>query len=128
MSNALPAGHVDRTSNPTVIEYAVCCMIQKGKSISAAAKHCAKNFTGYENAFFGPGVAFIDEKELAGLLWDRMVDVTIKSISKLKEGKEHFALGGTLTTFSQKPKLRDELKCRVIAKLGSDPFTSDDGT
>ena len=116
----------DRSSHPTVVEYAVQTMIKRGKSPSAAAKDTVKKHHGTENMFFGPGPTEIDATALENALWDRMVEATIRSMGQIKEGKEHYALDGTLQHFNQKQNVRAELKKRVIEKLGRDPFTNDD--
>lgn len=115
----------DRSDNPTVVEYAAQTML-KGKSPSAAAKDTAKKHNGSENMFFGPGVSLIDPKKLENALWDRLIDLVIKNMGKMKEGMGHFALDGTIQQFSQKSPVRAELKKRVIKRLGHDPFVNDD--
>jgi hypothetical protein len=115
----------DRSTNPTVVEYAVQTMF-KGKSPSVAAKDTAKKHHGTENRFFGPGKSEIDPKKLEDALWERLVDYTIAAIPRIKEGKEHFALDGTIDHFKQARGVRKELKKRVVKKLGRDPFTNDD--
>lgn len=117
------------STNGTVVEYAVQEMFKK-KSPSAAAKSTVKKLGGYKNVFVGGGSEplDIDEKELEEALWDRLANYTASAIPRFKAGKEHYALGGTISHFEQKPSIRKKLKERVIASLGSDPFTSDDGT
>jgi hypothetical protein len=132
MSQALRRryGHAegtDRSTNPTVVEYAVQDLF-KGKSPAAAAKATAKKLSGHENFFLGTGVSTIDPQALEAALWDRLATFAAKDVASLKIGKEHYALGGTLQHFNQKPALRARLKAAVIAQLGRDPFTADDGT
>lgn len=116
----------DRSTNSTVVEYAVQTMMKKRKSPAAAAKDTAAKHNGSENMFFGPGVVEIDPKKLEEAIWDRMVDYAIKGMSKMKEGMGHFALDGTMDLFKQKtPSVRAELKKRVIQQLGNDPFAND---
>lgn len=115
----------DRSTHPTVVEYAIQTMF-KGKSPSAAAKDTVKKHHGTENMFFGPGKSEIDARKLEDAIWDRLVDYTIAAIHRVKEGKEHFALDGTIDHFKQAKGVRKELKKRVIKKLGKDPFTNDD--
>lgn len=128
------ADGTDRSKSSTVVEYAVQDLF-KGKSPSAAAKHTAKKLSGYENMFLGPGITVIDPKALEAALWDRMANFAVTGIAKYKEGKEHWALDGTLQFFHQtplgtpsKPAVRAKLKALVIEKLGRDPFIEDDGT
>lgn len=119
----------DHSRDATVVEYAVQEMM-KGKSPAAAARATAKKLNGASNIFIGGAQSnvSIDPAELEDALWDRLVGFTTVSIPRLKAGKEHYALGGTLQHFSQKPKLRAELKERVVRALGADPFPQDDGT
>jgi hypothetical protein len=134
---ALPPGTVsghDRSSDPTVVEYAVQDLF-KGKSLKAAANHTAKKLSGHENMFLGPGVTVVDPKKLEAALWDRMAERAAKGVAKYAEDKNHFVLGGTLqfymqTPFGQpdKPAMRKRLKELVIEKLGRDPFLFDDGS
>jgi hypothetical protein len=109
-----------------VVEYAIQTMIKRGKSPSAAAKDTVKKHHGTSNMFFGPGTTSIDAALLENAIWNRLVDVTISGMGRIKEGMEHFALDGTIQHFNQKPAIRAELKRRVVAKLGRDPFTNDD--
>ena len=113
----------------TVVEYAVQEMFKK-KSPNAAAKATAKKLGGFANVFVGGGSEplDIDVKELEEALWDRMANYVASSIPRFRAGKEHYALGGTISHFQQKPTIRAELKRRVIAALGADPFIQDDGT
>jgi len=121
----------DKSNDPTVVEYAVQEMM-KGKSPSTAAKNTAQRLSGGTNLFIGGGAVSveIDPKKLESALWDRLADVVAKSIPKYKEGKEHLAIQGTLFHFNQfkmgKPppaKLVAELRKRVIAKMGRNPFS-----
>lgn len=112
---------IDRSTHPTIVEYGVQEMF-KNKSVKAAARSTAKKHSGYENMFFGPGVTLIDPAVLEDALWDRLADFTIKRIPNMKQGKEHYALEGTLQHFKQKQSALPVLKARVVAKLGHDPF------
>lgn len=109
------------------VEYAVRDMF-KGHSLASAAKRTAKKFDGYENMFLGPGVIHVDESELEEALWDRMIYRTIEGVRRMRDGFEHFALDGTVAFYKQTrfKKMRAELKERVIARFGHDPFTNDD--
>ena len=132
----LPPGTVpatDRSTDPTVVEYAVQEMF-KGKSPAAAAKRTAQKLSGSENFFLGSGVTTVDPKALEGALWDRLAAYAAKSVGGIAAGKEHYALDGTLQYFKQvpfggtsKPAARSKLKALVVERLGHDPFTSDDG-
>ena len=115
----------DRSTHPTIVEYAVQSLF-KGKTPGGAARHAAKKHSGTENIFFGPGVTTIDAKQLEDALWARMADYAAKGATRFKTGKEHFALDGTLQHYQQKPALRAELKRRVIERLGHNPFSQDD--
>lgn len=116
----------DRSTHPTVVEYAVQTMM-KGKTPENAAKDTAKKFSGSENMFFGPGISKIDPKTLSEALWVRLVQFTVSAMGRIKPGMEHFALGGTIQHFHQGTRVRAELKKRVITELGGDPFPNDDG-
>jgi hypothetical protein len=128
----LARGAVDRSTNPTVVEYAVQDLF-KGKSLAVAAKRTVEKLSNSENMFLGPGVTVIDAAQLEAALWDRLAESVVKSLPRLAPGKEHYALDGTLGYFKQfklgtkpKPAVRARLKKLVITKLGYDPFTSDD--
>jgi len=115
----------DRSTNEIVVEYAVQEMM-KGKSPASAARATAKKHSGYENMFFGPGITVIDAGTLENALWGRLTEFTIRMLPKLKAGKEHYALDGTLAHFNQKPSARRLLKARVVDQFGYDPFVADD--
>lgn len=115
---------VDKTAHATVVEYAVRFLF-KGKTPLAAAKATAKKLGGAENMFLGSGIAAIDPERLADLIWDRLVEFAISGIKHMSEGKEHFALDGTIAHFNQKDGIRSTLKAKVIAQLNRDPFTQD---
>ena len=115
----------DRSTHPTVVEYAVQTMIKRGAGPAAAAKDTVKKLSGYENLFLGPGVSIIEPLPLESALWDRLVDFTINGIQKIKPGFEHYALDGTVSHFRQRPSVRPKLKEAVIDKLGTNPFLSE---
>lgn len=124
----------DYSKDGTVVEYAVQSMF-KGKSLRAAARATAKKFHGQQNMFIGSfDQISIDPDVLEDALWDRLVGFTTASMPKLKAGKEQYALYGALQHFNQCDKstmrVKDtdyrELKKRVVAALGGDPFTSDE--
>lgn len=112
---------IDRSTHPTVVEYAVQNLF-KGQSPKKAAENTAKKLSGHENMFLGSGITTIDPRTLEDALWDRLVDFTLKGIASFKADKAHWALDSCLTHFHQKPSQRTQLKIRVIAKLGRDPF------
>ena len=114
----------DKSTNPTVVEYAVQYLF-KGKSPATAAKETAKKLSGSENLFLGPGITSIDPKKLEAAIWDRLVEFTITNLKRNKAGFEHYALNGTILNFRQKPQIRAELKKRVIKEMGHDPFPND---
>lgn len=125
-----PIDGTDRSDTfNVVVEYAVRDLFE-GKSIRSAARATAKKFSGFENYLLGPGVTIIDPVALEAALWNRMAEYAVAAIPKLRVGKEHFALGGTLQFYrqAQTSDARAKLKSLVVEKLGSDPFTSDDGT
>ncbi len=114
--------------NNTVVEYGAREMM-KGKTPSTAAKSTVKKLNGHSNFLIDTTSATdIDESELEEVLWDRLVDYTIKGIDKMRAGKEHFALDSAVQHFTQTrfKKVRPELKRRVVERLGHDPFTQDD--
>lgn len=114
----------DRSTHSNVVEYAVQYLF-KGKTPKTAAAATAKKLSGGSNMFLDvhpPDIVKIDARQLEDALWDRMVDFAIKAVARIKPDKAHFALGGTIQHFRQKPALGAELKRRVIAKIGRDPF------
>jgi hypothetical protein len=116
----------DYSKDPTVLEYTAQSMI-KGKSLTAAIKASMKTFHGHTNMFVGSGDNItINEDILKEAMWERLVGVVTANISRIKPGKEHYALDGTLQQFSQKPSMRAELKKRVIKAVGTNPFPNDD--
>lgn len=122
-----PAKINDRSADPTVVQYAMQ-YIYKGKSPSAAAAATAKKLSGSENMFlgYGSGPVFIDPQRLEEAVWSSMVDNAKALIGKLKEGKEHFALDAAVESIKKPAPVRAELKRRVIASMGMDPFRGDD--
>ena len=112
-----------------LVEYAVRTMM-KGNSPATAAKKTAAHFNGTTNMFLGPDVVDVDPAELEDALWGRMADFAIAAVAKIKPGKEHYALGGTINHYGQArfKKTRAELKERILEKLGYDLFVNDDGT
>lgn len=114
----------DRSTHPTVVEYAVQNLF-KNKSPKAAAAATAKKLSGGPNMFLdvhAPDVVKIDVSQLESAVWERMVDYTLKGVASFKADKAHWALDGALQHFHQRPNLRAELKRRVIERLGRDPF------
>ena len=118
---AAPIAGTDRSDHPNVVEYAVRSMF-KGQTIVRAAKSTAKKLSGSENMFFGSGVTVITPKRLEEALWSRLVGAVTAFLPKIKPGMEHFALDGVLQQFNQPATMRVELKRRVVAELGNDPF------
>jgi len=117
-------GATDRSTDPTVIQYAVQFMF-KGKRPALAAKATARKLSGQKNMFLGPGETLIDPKKLEEALWENLVDVVLKGMKGMKPGKEHFALLATIEQFNQNPKEKGNLKKRVIKRLRKDPFPGD---
>ena len=114
----------DRSTHPTVVEYAVQELF-KGKSPRKAAEVTAKKLSGAPNMFLGvhpPDVVKIDSRALEEATWNRIVDVAIKGVASFKPDKAHWALDGAISHFHQRPTQRAELKRRVIDRLGRDPF------
>lgn len=110
------------STHPTLVEYAVHSLF-KGQSPKKAAATTAKIHHGSTNLLIGSGdIIEIDPAELEEAIWERLVNYTLVNMSKIKEGKEHYALDGAVLNFNQKSKFRTELKNRVIAKLESNPF------
>lgn len=114
------------STDETIVEYGVQ-MMMKNKSPSAAARATVKKLHGFQNLFVGGGAepVDIDAEELEEALWGRLVAFTTAAIPRIKPGKEHYAIDGTIQHFSQKPSIRAELKKRIVATLGSDPFPND---
>jgi len=116
---------IDRSVNPTVIQYAIQSML-KGKSVSAAAKYTAKKLSGKDNFFIGTGISIINATTLEAALLDYMADEVIKNLKTLKEGQEYTALISVLNTFNQDEKVGKQLKGVVTKKLGSNPWKTDE--
>lgn len=114
---------IDRSTHPTVVEYAVQELFKK-RSPAVAAKRTAEKLSGSENLFFGPGVTLIDPQTLEAALWERLRDFTIKGMSSYKPDKRDWALDGTIDHFKQRPSIRPKLKALVEQKLGPDVFTA----
>ncbi len=114
----------DRSTHPNAVEYAVQDLF-KGKTPKKAAERTAKKLSGQPNMFLGvhpPNVVKIDARQLEDAVWDRIVDFTLKGVTRFKPDKAHYALDGAIQHFRQLPGLRAELKRRVITRLGRDPF------
>lgn len=114
----------DRSTYSTVVEYAVQYLF-KNKTPKAAATATAKKLSGGSNMLLGvhpPDVVKIDARKLEEAVWDRIVDFALKGVASFKPDKAHWALDGAVQHFRQKPARRPELKRRVIARLGRDPF------
>jgi hypothetical protein len=115
---------VDKTDHPTVVEYGVQQMIKRGQDPLRAARETNKKLSGGTNLFLGNGIVAIDERRLAELLWQRLVDRVVESLAGIREGKENYALDGVVQHFRQSSKTRKELAKRVVRHLGRDPFPS----
>ena len=115
----------DRSGEFNVVEYAVRSMF-KGKSVKSAAVFTAKKLSGVENFFLGPGITIVDPVKLEAAIWQRMVEYVLKALPKIRPGKEHYALEGTVQFYKQPPRARIKLKQLVVEKLGCDPFSGDD--
>ena len=114
----------DRSTHPTVVEYAVQYLF-KNMGPKKAAENTAKKLSGGPNMFLNvhpPDVVKIDVHQLEEAVWGQIVDRTIKGLGSFKPDKAHYALDGNLQHFHQRPSQRAELKRRVIARLGHDPF------
>jgi hypothetical protein len=114
----------DQSTHGTVVDYAVQNLF-KHMAPKRAAEATAKKLSGAPNMFLGvhpPAVVKIDAVQLENALWDRLVDSVIKAIAVFKPDKAHWTLDSVIQKFKQRPTLRAELKRRVIARLGRDPF------
>ena len=91
-----------------------------------AAENTAKSLAGHPNMMLGvygpPNVVAIDPAQLEEAVWERLVDLTLKSMAHYQTDKAHWALDSTVQRFNQGAGTRKELKKRVIARLGRDPF------
>jgi hypothetical protein len=115
----------DYSTHPTFVEYTVHSL-HKGQSPRRAAASTAKKHNNTTNLLVGHGDRIeIDPRVLEESVWDRLVNYALVAMSKIKTGKEHYALDGTLLNFSQKSSHRQELKDRIIRSIGSDPFPND---
>lgn len=115
--------NADHSRHPTVVEYAVQEMFKR-KSIKTAAASTAAKLNGHSNMFIDPSGALveIDTRSLESALWDRLAESAIRSLKSYKAGKEDWAVDGTLQYFKQSPKLKAQLKARIVDALGHDPF------
>lgn len=116
--------NTDRSTHSTVVEYAVQNLFKR-QGPKKAAENTVKSLAGSPNMMLGvysPDVVKIDQARLEEELWERLVDNAIKGMARLKPDKLHFAIDGTVLHFHQGPTTRKELKRRVIARLGRDPF------
>lgn len=114
----------DRSTHSTVVEYAIQELF-KNKTPKKAAEITAKKLSGGPNMFLGvhpPDVVKIDPRLLEDAVWDQMIDLVLKGVASFKADKVHWALDSAIQHFRQKPNQRAELKRRVIARLGRDPF------
>lgn len=121
----------DRSTHPTVVEYAMQEIMKKKVAPETAAKTTAVKHSGSENMFFGPGVSTIEPRVLTEAIYERFVDLVTQSLPRVKEGMGHFALDGALQTYYGWPlrpaakKARVKIKNLVIRRLGKDPFPND---
>ncbi len=115
---------IDRSTHPTVVEYAIRELF-KGKSPAAAARFTEKKLSGARNVFLGPGVSTVSAPALEAAIWDELRDIVINGLPNVKPGFEHFVLYGTLERFKQKESLRGKLKAMVVKKMGRVPFPND---
>lgn len=114
----------DRSTHPTVVEYAVQYLF-KNMGPKKAAENTAKKLSGSPNMFLAvhpPDVVKIDARQLEDAVWGRLVDNVLKNVAAFKPDKAHWALDSTIQHFHQRPSQRAELKRRVIERLGRDPF------
>jgi hypothetical protein len=130
-----PVYRNSNSTDPTVVEYAVQYLFKK-KSISAAAKMTAKKLSGGTNYFIDGGrtVVSIDPKKLEDAIYERIVDKCLTWLASTAKGHESSVLLGAANHYNQmsspewKPgwgpneKFVKELRKRIIARLGHDPF------
>jgi hypothetical protein len=65
----------DRSTDPTVMEYAKQFLLKrKVKTIAAAARATVRSLSGFENMMLGPGITVIDPKVLTKALEDYIRD------------------------------------------------------
>ena len=120
-----PSDATDRSTHPTVVQYAMIT-VGKGRSPASSAKNTVKKLSGFENMFLGSGVTTVNQKILEEEIWNQLINSVLEGTKHCKEGMEHFALDGTVQLYNQTPKVRSELKSRIIERLGKDPFPNDD--
>lgn len=118
-------GAASLVDNVTLMQYCVQDMFKK-RQIPAIAKSVAKKFSGSENIFLGNGVLEINPKELEAALWQYVGKSVAAFAGKVKPGKEHFAIDGTMQQFNIDPKYRAKVKAAAVTELGRDIFTNDD--
>jgi hypothetical protein len=118
----------DRSTHPTVVAFALK-KLYRGGTPTTAARSTEKTFAGKENImFFGPGVSKIHVPTLVKTMWASLADSVISSMKRFPPGKEHFALDGVVRLYKLNQwGSRRVLKKLVVEKLGSNPFTNDDG-
>lgn len=107
---------IDRSTDPTVVEYAVRELF-KNKGPAAASRFTAKKLSGQENPFLGPGVTVIDPASLEGALWSRLVEHAVSGMAHMKPGFEHVAIGATVNQFYLKKKDEEMLRRLVAERL-----------
>jgi DNA-binding ferritin-like protein len=98
----------DRSTDPTVVEYAVQYLFKR-KSPSVAARMTAAKLNGQVNLLLGPGVSLVDPKKLEQVLWDRLVATAVENTKKIRPGMESIALGWVVDKFKLKGA-RDQKK------------------
>ena len=80
-ANTLEESSVDRSTDDTVVEYAMR-LVFKGKSPSAAAKATSKKLSGGTNIFLGGGVTTVNPESLEAAIWDRFVPTAKKALTQ----------------------------------------------
>jgi len=109
----------DHSTNETVVEYAVQLLFKRA-GVEKAAKTTAEKLSGGTNLFIGGGhePVNIDPKKLEAAIWDRLVKFTLKSMERVKPGKEDFAFLGTVDNFKLGKKDQKSLKMLVEKAWG----------
>jgi hypothetical protein len=72
---ATEAEEVDRSTDETVVEYAIH-EVFKNKTPKQAAAATAKKLSGGWNMMLGPGITIVDPKKLESAIWDRFLEKT----------------------------------------------------
>lgn len=122
---------VDKTTHPSVVEYAMISVL-KGKSPAAAAKQAVTKLAGRTNLFLGPGRVAIDADRLEEQLYKRMADSVVASIKQHPPRPDRdVSILGHIGRFFPRPgsaipqRAYAQIHQHIVEQLGRDPFVED---